>query len=201
MLAKLTFQNSLPRSGCDISATKNLCRRHPTACASTHDISRRTTLSLAAALLSVQFFPQKLHARPKPKAPLSTSLVPIVRVRDALGQLSEDVSSGTNGDLRRIVRVVLKGNDLVGSARAAGLWIPKSTAKEGERHAQEAYEYLDQIVDYFDATATKQRPQSEQLRFCLMAVDAASKELDGFLALFDADVIAQARAALSSPVA
>lgn len=181
-------------------AMNTTCHRHPPMCALMDTISRRAALSVAAAVLSIQLFPQKPRARSIPRAPLSTSLVPIVRVRDALGQLSDDVATGTNGDIRRVIRVVLKGSDLVAAARAAGLWLPRHAAEEGARHAREAYEYLDQVVDYFDATATRQRPQSEQLRFCLMAIDAAARELDIVLALFDPETVAQARTELSVPV-
>lgn len=200
MLTMSAFLPSPPLPWCKTYAVTSAYHRYPSTCTLTDGISRRTALSLAAAVLAIQLSPTKLQARPVPTGSLSTSLVPVVRVRDALSQLSDDISSSTNGDIRRVMRIVLKGNDLVGATRAAGLWLPRSAAEEGTRHAREAYEYLDQVVDYFDATATRQKPQSQQLRFCLMAIDAAARELDSVLALFDPETIAQARAALITAV-
>lgn len=161
-------------------------------------VPRRAILRTLALTAAIPLLPTPSIARSKPKEPLSSSLVPLVRVRDSLKDLSADVASGTNGDVRRVIKVVLTGNDVIGSARKSSLWLSNDTAETAERHAREAFEYLNQVVEYFDATATKERPRSEVLKFCQMAIDAAGDELDQTLSLFDQEQVGQARTALGA---
>lgn len=162
-------------------------------------MSRRAVLHAFALLATLPLLPDPSHAKRVPNEPLSSSLLPLVRVRDSLRELSADVSAGTNGDVRRVVKVVLTGNDMLGSAKKSALWLDGQTAEFAERHAREAFEYLNQVVEYFDATATKEKPRSEVLKFCQMAIDAAGDELDQTLSFFEREQVEQARAALSGP--
>lgn len=161
-------------------------------------VSRKAVLQAFAFAIALPLLPASSLARQRPKEPLSSSLVPLVRVHDSLRDLSDDVSKGTNGDVRRVIKVVLTGNDVLGSARKSALWLDKQTAETAERHSREAFEYLNQVVEYFDATATKERPRSEVLQFCQKAIDAAGDELDLALALFDQEQVGQARSALGA---
>lgn len=161
-------------------------------------MSRRAALHALALASTLPLLPAPARARRAPKEPLSSSLIPLVRVHDSLKDLSADVSAGTNGDVRRVIKVVLAGNDVVGSARKSALWLEAQSGETAERHAREAFEYLNQVVEYFDATATKERPRSEVLKFCQMAIDAAGAQLDETLALFEQAQVEQARIALGA---
>lgn len=156
---------------------------------------RLVLLSLLPLLL-----PAKAQARKSPKEPLSVSLQPLVRVRDALSELGESVDAGTNGDVRRLVRVLLAGSDLPRAARDAGLWLEPDRASKVEVATREAFEYLNQIIAYFDPVANRERPKSEMLAFCRQAIAAAAGQLDSALAFFEPSAVVAAREALAGPV-
>lgn len=160
--------------------------------------SRRRFLRIAAACAAAGATGPAL-ARRGPTKPLASALAPLVRVRDSLGDLRADVENGTNGELRRVMSTLLKGNKLNENVREASLWLPPSAAAEVETRGREAYEYLNQVVEYFDTTATKERPQSEILSFSLQAISAAAKQMDAVLAQFPEAEVANAREQLTLP--
>lgn len=173
-----------------------LCMTHSSTSVSRRTILQTTLLSLP----SLFFLPYPAVARKKPSKPLSVSLLPLVRVHDALNDLAVDVEAGTNGDVRRVTKTLLKGSNVPNAAREASLWLPQSQADEVILHGKEAFEYLNQVIEYFDSTATKKRPPAEQLNFCLKAIQSAKQELDIVLDSFDKNEINIARQSLGSPV-
>lgn len=177
-------------------------KRNIVSCSSTNPYPTLPKIPRRILLLSVLplLFPRKALARKTPKEPLSISLQPIVRVRDALSDLGESVDVGTNGDLRRVVRVLLVGSDLPRAARNASLWLAPDDADKMQVAAREGNEYLNQIIAYFDPVANKDRPKSEMLAFCRRAIDAAAYQLDVALGFFEPGAVAAARDGLRGPV-
>ena len=164
-------------------------------------VSRRTILQTALlSLPSLFLLPYPTAARRKPSKPLTASLLPLVRVHDALSDLATDVETGTNGDVRRITKTLLKGSNVPNAAKEASLWLPQSQADQVILHGKEAFEYLNQVIEYFDSTATKKRPPAEQLNFCLKAIQSAKEELDIVLDSFDKNDIDSARQSLGAAV-
>lgn len=167
--------------------------------------SRRCVLQLAvlaaagAATSTLQ--PTAAEARKKPSKPLIASLVVLVRTRDSLGDLKTGIEDGsTNRDLVRVMRVLLKGNNISASLREAALWLPVKEAEEAEALGRDAVEYLDQTLAYYDPTAMNDKPLGEYLAFALKAIEAASKKLDGCLAFFPEGEVENARQQLTMDI-
>lgn len=152
-------------------------------------ISRRQAIQLFIATVSAPIFP----ALAVPTKPLETSLTSIVLLRDSLISLKETIENGTNSDVKRTVKTLLLGTNLPTNVKDATQWLPKRDREDVQMHGREAYEYLDQVVKYFDATQSKKRVGSSVTVFSLQAIQAAGGELDAVLAAFDGGVVDAAR--------
>lgn len=124
----------------------------------------------------------------------AVALAPLVNLRVSLSQLRTDIEGGTNGDLRRIVRTIQKGIDIPTIVRraASSAKLSKSDTETFRIHTREAAEFIDQIIEYYDPTAVKQRPPAEMLQFSLNALQSAAGQLDQAFAVFSHDVVQQA---------
>lgn len=181
-----------------LSARTRPCLRACTASAPlprARALSRRGALQLAiAAAAGAALAPRAASARRKPRVPLVAALVPLVRTRDALGDLAEDIEAGTtNRNLGQVMRVLLRGNDLAGSVKEGVLWLSPREAEDAVVQGREAIEFLDQTLAYFDPVALDEKPVGEYLAFALKAIDAAGRKLDAMLAHFPAEEVANAR--------
>lgn len=156
-----------------------------------HTLTRRQMLHALPSLLLIPIFPSQ--------AASSTSLIPLIRVRDALTDLSSSVSEGTNLEVRSAVALVLRGNDLPFAARVLARDFPSAQADLLRTRVRDAYEYLDQVIQYYDSTLSKQKLRPDQLKFCLNAVDAAASLLDDAIAMFDEKDVKKARDLVYGP--
>jgi hypothetical protein len=166
-------------------------------------LATRRQLLRAAVLAAVSSAaagaaPAPAAARRKPGKPLIAALVPLVRTRDALESLRADIEGGrTNRELGRVMRVLLRGNDLGGSVREAGLWLPAAQAERAEADGRAAIEFLDQVLAYYSPVEMESKPLGEYLAFALRAIEAAGRSLDGVLACFPPVEVANAREQLT----
>lgn len=125
---------------------------------------------------------------------LASILTTLLNLRDSLDSLQQDIEQGTNYDIRRIVRTLQKGYDINSALRRSVPALPTSALRDQARlHGREASEYLNQVVDYFDATSLKARPPAEALKFSLLALGKSRDELDLLLKLFPSAVVDNAR--------
>lgn len=124
----------------------------------------------------------------------ASALVPLISLRMSLSQLGSDIEGGTNGDLRRTIRTLQKGIDIVSSARRASATakLSKSDSENVRIHVRDAAEFINQIVDYYEPTARNERPPAEVLQFSLNALKSASDQLDQAIRVFSKDVVRQA---------
>lgn len=124
----------------------------------------------------------------------ASALVPLISLRMSLSQLGSDIEGGTNGDLRRTIRTLQKGIDIVSTARRASATakLSKSDSENVRIHVRDAAEFINQIVDYYEPTARDERPPAELLQFSLRALKSASDQLDQAISIFSKDVVRQA---------
>lgn len=127
-------------------------------------------------------------------AAAASALVPLINLRMSLSQLGADIEGGTNGDLRRTIRTLQKGIDMVSSARRASsvAKLSKSDSENVRIHVREAAEFINQIVDYYEPTARNKRPPAEVLQFSLNALKSAADQLDQAMRVFSPDVVQKA---------
>lgn len=59
-------------------------------------------------------------------------------------------------------------------------------------HGREAAEFLNQIVDYYDATAMKTRPPTDAMNFSLQALAKCREELDHVIHAFPQNTVDEA---------
>lgn len=124
---------------------------------------------------------------------LARKLMPLINLRDSLDALATDISTGTNGDVRRTVRTLQRGLDITSAIKAATKAVPSAEREDIRIHGRDAVEFLDQVVQYYDSTALKQTPPAEVMSFSLRAVECARAELDKVLILLDPSVVTAAR--------
>lgn len=159
--------------------------------------TRREVLAFATSALFYFTSPVHILARVQTRR-LSETLMSVVRVRDGIDELANEIENGaTNGDIRRIVETLVKGSAVKKDTEEAALWIGRN-GSDAVSHAQTALEFLDQVSRYFDATGTREKVGPEALQFSLQALKAAKQELDVVLDLFPNDQISAAREALYS---
>lgn len=77
--------------------------------------------------------------------------------------------------------------------RTASKQVEKAKREYIKERGTAAYEYLNQVVEYFDVMTLKKRPQAEVANFCFKAVDKADEALRDVLAEFSDDVVAEVR--------
>lgn len=147
--------------------------------------------------------------------PLDATLVPIVRVYESLDELLVALArSGVDGaraqagqdqqqqqtfpiiattrDLRRTVKLLLRGYRLRDNIRIAVQHLPAGPARDDAwRHGVDAAEYLAQIISYYDPVSPALTPQLE--RFARRALDAGKRELAAFLRAMPDEAVARAR--------
>eukprot|EP00168_Porphyra_purpurea_P010001 TRINITY_DN2459_c0_g1_i1.p1 TRINITY_DN2459_c0_g1~~TRINITY_DN2459_c0_g1_i1.p1 ORF type:complete len:284 (+),score=68.94 TRINITY_DN2459_c0_g1_i1:122-853(+) len=169
--------------------------------------SRRQFLlqaTAAAVAFSAAFLPPAPASakRPKPDRPLAVALVPLIRVRDACGSLQESIDGGelaTVRDVRQVMRLMLRGNDVNGSVKQVSLWCDNKSVAEGvEAHGRDAVEFLASVTEFFDPMDLANRPTVEYLTFCKKALAAASAQLDWILAHVPTDAVEEATKSLTA---
>lgn len=153
--------------------------------------SRRQFLlqaTAAAVAFSAAFLPSTPAAakRPRPDRPLPVALVPLIRVRDACASLQTSIDEGelaTVRDVRQVMRLMLRGNDVGGSVKQVALWVDdKAIAAGVEQHGRDAVEFLASVTEFFDPMDLANRPSVEYLTFTKKALAAASAQLEWVLA-------------------
>lgn len=169
--------------------------------------SRRQFLlqaTAAAVAFSAAFLPPAPASakRAKPDRPLAVALTPLIRVRDACGSLQENIDGGelaTVRDVRQVMRLMLRGNDVSGSIKQVSLWCDNKSVAEGiEAHGRDAVEYLASVTEFFDPMDLANRPTVEYLTFCKKALAAASAQLDWILAHVPAESVEEATKSLTA---
>ncbi|GAB0497007.1 hypothetical protein MMPV_008330 [Pyropia vietnamensis] len=142
----------------------------------------------AAVAFSAAFLPPTPAAarRPRPDRPLSVALVPLIRVRDACGSLQTSIDEGelaTVRDVRQVMRLLLRGNDVSGCIKQVALWVDdKAVAAGVEQHGRDAVEFLASVTEFYDPMDLANRPSVEYLTFTKKALAAASTQLEWVLA-------------------
>lgn len=153
--------------------------------------SRRQFLlqaTAAAVAFSAAFLPPTPAAakRARPDRPLPVALTPLIRVRDACASLQDSIDAGelaTVRDVRQVMRLMLRGNDVKGCVKQVALWVDdKAVAAAVEQHGRDAEEYLASVTEFFDPMDLANRPTVEYLTFVKRALAAASGQLDWVLA-------------------
>lgn len=164
------------------------------------DVSRRVAMRWLFAPIFVQLLSKACFATESASGEIQlvNALTPILNLRDSLDILSEDIVNGTNGDVRRIVRTLQKGIDLNKAVRASVRHLPPPAREEVRSHGREAAEFLNQVVEYYDATQLKERPSKSILNFSLQAIESARNELDLVLGFFSAEVVSEARKVITA---
>lgn len=97
----------------------------------------------------------------------------------------EEIEQGTIGDIRRIVKTILIGADLPNNLRDAVQNLPKSEREPVLAKGRDAFEYLNQVVEYYDPVDVKRKPGGELMAFCLNAVKRAEGLLAEVLEAFE----------------
>lgn len=157
-------------------------------------ISRRAALVLAAAALALPRPAPPVHARPA--TAVAERLAGVVRVRDALAELSAPEADAVAGarDLRRTLQTLLRGTDLRADAAAAARRLEAPVRDNVRAHVDSAREYIDLATGYFDAQGSSL--SGSQRAFALRALEEALAELDRALEPFGQESVAEARRVL-----
>mmetsp|Transcript_38154 Transcript_38154/g.122478 ORF Transcript_38154/g.122478 Transcript_38154/m.122478 type:complete len:249 (-) Transcript_38154:237-983(-) len=130
----------------------------------------------------------------------------ILRVQEATQQETRLVKSGKYRDLQRAnvklaVNLMLKNYGLVDAFNAASTLASNSV--EASQVGREAAEYLQNILEYFDASMSAKSLNvdtlaGEKLAFVLRALETSSDRMDTFLDYLPDDEVAKAKAAVKS---
>ena len=190
---RLRFSHELHRDGASanqsVVRTQTLprCKRQVRCAAQTP--SRRSFIHLSLLSLSSPFLPQSALAKPT----ATESLLPLVRLQSSLSDLSISIEEGTNGDVRRVVTTLLKAYDVPSLIRSCSMQLPKERREAVRERGKQAFEYLSQVVEYYDAMAVKKRGQPEMIQFCLQAVQKADEGFQSVIGEFSDDVVRDVR--------
>ena len=172
---------------CDtcIKAVQHSPRSELRAAAAGSKCTRRHFLHVVTSTsFSLLALPTIANSGSTPTEPLYVSLQNIVRARDGAEALATDASITTNADVRRVIKTLVKGSNIIPSAREASKWLPEDSQDKALQHAKAALEFLDQASGYFASTDVRSPPRGENLVFCLRALQAAADEFDSFLGFF-----------------
>lgn len=153
---------------------------------------------VALSALSLSGFAEGVagaEANSSADAAAASALAPVINLRMSLSQLGTDIEGGTNGDLRRTIRTLQKGIDIVSAARRASsiAKLPRTDSENIRVHVRDAAEFINQIVDYYDPTAVNERPPAQVLQFSLNALKSAADQLDQAIRVFPQDIVRKAR--------